>query len=83
MQLQVRTLDFTGQNIYAGIDTHKKSYSFRGTIYTIKHMDFEKSKWRTKTSLYTCPDYLVIYNYFSLDNLMFYDYICLDYLLFE
>ena len=26
MQLQVRTLDFTGQNIYAGIDTHKKSW---------------------------------------------------------
>jgi len=26
MQTQVRTLDFTGQNIYTGIDTHKKNW---------------------------------------------------------
>ena len=26
MQVQVRTLDFNGQNIYAGIDAHKKSW---------------------------------------------------------
>jgi transposase len=26
MQSQVRTLDFTGQNIYAGIDTHKRNW---------------------------------------------------------
>lgn len=32
MQTQVRTLDFTGQNIYAGIDTHKKSWTV--SIYT-------------------------------------------------
>jgi transposase len=32
MQLQVRTLDFSGQNIYAGIDTHKNSWQV--SIYT-------------------------------------------------
>jgi transposase len=32
MQTQVRTLDFTGQNIYAGIDVHKKSWEV--SIYT-------------------------------------------------
>lgn len=32
MQAQVKTLDFTGQNIYAGIDVHKKSWEV--SIYT-------------------------------------------------
>ncbi|HUV01335.1 MAG TPA: transposase, partial [Bacteroidales bacterium] len=32
MQTQVRTLDFTGQNIYTGIDTHKKNW--RVSIYS-------------------------------------------------
>jgi transposase len=32
MQPKVKTLDFTGQNIYAGIDTHKKSWTV--SIYT-------------------------------------------------
>jgi transposase len=32
MQMQIKTLDFTGQNIYAGIDTHKKSWKV--SIYT-------------------------------------------------
>jgi transposase len=32
MQAQVKTLDFTGQNIYAGIDVHKKNWKV--SIYT-------------------------------------------------
>jgi hypothetical protein len=32
MQTQIKDLDFTGQNIYAGIDTHKKSWKV--SIYT-------------------------------------------------
>jgi transposase len=42
MQTQVRTLDFTGQNIYTGIDTHKKNW--RVSIYSdeLHHKTFHQ-----------------------------------------
>ncbi len=42
MQSQVKTLDFTGQNIYAGIDTHKKNW--RVSIYSqeLHHKTFHQ-----------------------------------------
>jgi transposase len=42
MQTQVRTLDFTGQNIYTGIDTHKKNW--RVSIYSdeLYHKSFHQ-----------------------------------------
>ena len=42
MHTQIKDLDFTGQNIYAGIDTHKKSWKV--SIYTdvIYHKTFDQ-----------------------------------------
>jgi len=42
MQSQVKTLDFTGQNIYTGIDTHKKNW--RVSIYSeeLHHKTFHQ-----------------------------------------
>ena len=42
MQTQIKTLDYTGQNIYAGIDTHKKSWKV--SIYTeeLYHKTFDQ-----------------------------------------
>jgi len=42
MQTQVRTLDFTGQNIYTDIDTHKKNW--RVSIYSeqLHHKTFHQ-----------------------------------------
>jgi len=42
MHTQIKDLDFTGQNIYAGIDTHKKSWKV--SIYTdvIYHKTFNQ-----------------------------------------
>jgi transposase len=54
MQIQVRTLDFSGQNIYAGIDTHKKSWQV--SIYTdeLYHKTFNQP-----------PEPEILYRYLS------------------
>jgi len=42
MHTQVRTFDFTGQNVYAGIDVHKKNW--RVTVYSeqLYHKSFHQ-----------------------------------------
>ena len=42
MQVQIRNLDFTGQNIYAGIDVHKKSWQVSIYSEVLYHKTFSQ-----------------------------------------
>ena len=42
MQVQIRNLDFTGQNIYAGIDVHKKSWQVSVYSEELYHKTFNQ-----------------------------------------
>jgi len=42
MQTQFRNLDFTGQNIYAGIDVHKKSWQVSIYSSELYHKTFNQ-----------------------------------------
>jgi hypothetical protein len=57
MQLQVRTLDFSGQNIYAGIDTHKKSWQV--SIYSdeLYHKTFNQPPHPEVLHRYLCKHF--------------------------